>query len=230
MRKSKDVTIPSSIIRIGSLSKDAVFSRASGLAPSFLTPDEINQMPYIEFFAKDVVHRGIVFMIDEDRMGVDLFNDDVLSNYPVMNFTPKFLKRQIDNNGFAIGKSFSLEPVLKYLGFPHEMTSKDFYRLRKFLTNKRRIRNLSEPCSYLRIDTSRTSVLDYDQEVKLSRGEYYKFVDNQTIRNEKCEFYSDGAIDNPVIQPASIFKILVDNLNSGYEPINGEIMAKSLRR
>lgn len=230
MRKNENVTISSSIIRIGNLSKDAVFCRSSGLAPSFLTLDEINQMPYIEFFANDVVHHGIVFMIDENKMGVDLFNNDVLSRYPVMNFTPEFLKSQTDNNGFAIGKSFSLEPVLKYFGFPNEMTIKDFERLRKLLTSKRQIRKLSKPCSYLRIDTSRISVLDYDQEVKLSKGEYYKFVDNKTNSNEKCKFYSDDAINNPVICPPSIFKVLVDNLNYGYEPIKYGNTTKSLRR
>lgn len=206
------ISIPRKLVRIGVLTRDAIFCKGSIPTNLMLNGEEIEQLPYVGYMADEV--RGILFGVNQDNMAVDLLNNGY--EYPVMNITKDLKNQQKKYNNWAVASNYPIESLLKYLGFKEEITAYELQLLSKLLESKRQIKKLALPCSYGRINIRKTDIWDYQQQLKLGRN-YYKFISNNNFDNERCVF--DKAVYKNLKQqifPAAIFAMLVKNQKLGY--------------
>lgn len=217
MTEFDDITIPRNLVKVGLVTRNATFCREGMGANKALDGKEIDLLP---FYVNDMVDykkiRGILFGVDQDKMAIDLINNTLI-DYPVMNITPELSKIQKRLNGFAVSDNYSLETLLEYLDFPEEMTVYELRKLRDILISKKQLRKLALPCCYGKINIWKTNILDYQQEVKLGLGEYYKFIGEGKHENDRCVF--DKNVPDLIFQqiyPKDLFKLLVQNQKLGY--------------
>lgn len=210
-------SIPRELVRVGVLTKDAIFNKSWITTNLILSAKEIENLPYHVLFSSNVKYiRGIIFGVDQDQMALDLINTSDI-NYPAMNITPNLQEQQEKYDDFAIADNYPLASLLEYLNFPEELTVDDLKKLRQILTSKRELTKLAIPYSYGKIDTKLTNILDYEQQPKLA-GSYYKFIVEKNSDSERCHF--DKTVPDKIeqqIYPAATFELLIRNQKLGYK-------------
>lgn len=212
------LSIPRHYVNLGILTRNATFAKSS-IATMTLYREELDELPFFESKfnrGPEFQQNRAILFADRDGLGFDLSNGGL--QYPVMNITPDHNLKALQNEygGFAIANNYSLEDLLEYLGFGHNLSLADLKKLRAILINRKELKKLAIPFGYRKINISKTNRLDWEQKPHMG-SEYYKFLSGEIPSHEKCIFDKEVP---PVIEaqigPVDLFKLLLEAESIGY--------------